>query len=237
MTAALLGTTTAGVVVERCGLELVSGDELRAAGDGRALGRFDRYAGSGEVASAVLVALVTEAMSAEMLCAFTAPDSLVPHLSLDVVVTAEQTAMHLDLLPRVELATHPAYVACCFEPLSETVHDLLTEPAVATTGLPLAQLACMSRWAVTCSAPSSADDALVPAAAAYRRHWLSLLTGLPAPVQAECDGTDLAGRDARFRQVLFGPDLDPVWGVLSGLVGTATAERVRRSLSGEPLLS
>ena len=89
---------------------------------------------------------------------------------------------------------------------------------------------------LTCTAPPAADDDLTEAAGAYRRHWLSLVSGLPAEVQRECDDTDLEGRDARYREILFGPDLDPVWSVLAGLVGTPTSERVRRSLSGEPVL-
>jgi hypothetical protein len=186
------------------------------------------------VSRVVLVALSLGGMTSSMLCAFTAPDSGVPHLALDVIADGAGSAIHLDLLPRVDLATHPAYLAHCLDPLTAAADTLLAHPGVVQTELPRRQLALMSRWSVTCRVPPGADQAAAATIDAYRSHWLALTARLPAHVECEYDERDLPRRDVLVRAALFDADLDPVWRMLADLVGVDSAELIRRSLA-EPV--
>jgi hypothetical protein len=224
---------TAGLLRERFDLAVVADEPLLGRVDGRRLGSATILGGTGAVATVVLVALSVGSAESEMLCAFTPPGSGVPHLALDVIAGPDGWALHLDLLPRVDVATHPAYLRHCMDPLTSAADALLGHPAVEPTELPRRQLALMSRWAITCRVGPAADGLAAETVARYREHWLGLTAGLPAPVQEECADTDLGARDAGFRAALFAVDLDPVWSLLRDLVGAGSAERVRGALAGE----
>ena len=224
---------TAALLHERFALTTRLEELLLARVDGRPLGKVTELAGTGAVASVVLVTLSVGPAESQMLCAFTPPDSGVPHLALDVIAGPEGSALHLDLLPRVDVAAHPAYLRHCLDPLTSAADALLRHPDVEQTELPRRQLALMSRWAITCRVGPAADALAADTVAAYREHWLALTAGLPTAVRDECAGTDLGARDASVRAALFAVDLDPVWSLLRDLVGAESAELVRGALAGE----
>ena len=55
-----------------------------------------------------------------MVFAFTDESSPIPHWTFDSVFSAPFYAMHLDLLPRVDLASHRPYMDYVFGHLNET---------------------------------------------------------------------------------------------------------------------
>ncbi|MFD2352065.1 hypothetical protein ACFSTC_26595 [Nonomuraea ferruginea] len=73
------------------------------------------------VDKAVAVGLVVPqiGLDSHMIFVFTRPGSAVPHFTLDSVASAEYHAMHLDLIPRAELAVNLEYLDACFLPLTE----------------------------------------------------------------------------------------------------------------------
>ena len=232
MTAASACHDTAALLTERFELKAVVEQPLVARAGEAEVGDVQILEGPDAVSRVVLVSLSVGAMTSSMLCAFTAPDSGVPHLALDVIADADGSAIHLDLLPRVDVATHPTYLAHCLEPLTPAADALLGQPGVVQTELPRRQLALMSRWSLTCRVPAAAEVAALAAIDAYRSHWLALAAGLPSQVVGEYAGTELARRDALMRAALFDADLDPVWPMLADLVGSGSAELIRSSLAG-----
>ena len=59
-------------------------------------------------------------LDSHMMFAFTPSDSAVPHFTLDSVRAGDHHAFHLDLIPRLDLGAHLAYMDACFTPLTPT---------------------------------------------------------------------------------------------------------------------
>ncbi|MFI6817512.1 hypothetical protein ACIBG7_34295 [Nonomuraea sp. NPDC050328] len=164
-------------------------------------------------------------LDSHMIFAFTPPESAVPHFTLDAVASADYHAMHLDLIPRAELATHLAYLDACFLPLTEPLERAWRLDGLSPAAVGPRQRAMMSPWMLVCRATEAAFAGLDPTVDTYLDHWLALLGGGVPPV----DG-DLAARDAANRANLFDPDVDPVWAQVRRLLGEEQAERVRKEL-------
>ena len=179
-----------------------------------------------DVAKVVAVSLVVPAIGLDthMIFAFTRPDSAVPHFTLDAVASADFHAMHLDLIPRMELAPHLAYLDTCFEPLTALLEAAWEIDGLSPAAIGPRQRAIMSPWMLVCRATEPAFGKLGPTVDAYLGHWLDLL-GRDVPA-----GTGLAARDAAVRANLFSPDVDPVWHQVTRLLGAEQAELVRGEL-------
>ncbi|MFE3448975.1 hypothetical protein ACFXJ8_08550 [Nonomuraea sp. NPDC059194] len=186
--------------------------------------------GSTQVAKVVTVSLVVPAigLDSHMIFAFTRPGSAIPHFTLDSVASAGYHAMHLDLVPRVELATHLAYLDACFLPLTEPLERAWQIDGLSPAAVGPRQRAMMSPWMLVCRATDEAFAKLGPTVETYLEHWLTLvIRGVPPTTG------DLAARDQANRANLFSPDVDPVWHQVTKLLGEEQAERVRKELVDE----
>ncbi|MEV6072461.1 hypothetical protein AB0L82_38465 [Nocardia sp. NPDC052001] len=164
-------------------------------------------------------------LDSHMIFAFTQSDSAVPHFTLDSVHGGEYFAMHLDLIPRVDLAVNLEYLDEVFAPLSPLLDQAWDIDGMSQAAIGPRQRAMMSPWMVVCRASEDAFRALDGTVERYLDHWLSLVhKGVP-----EVDA-DLAARDLANRANLFSPEVDPVWARVSALLGEEQAERVRGEL-------
>ncbi|MFI6454886.1 hypothetical protein ACIBF6_25375 [Streptosporangium amethystogenes] len=185
-------------------------------------------AGDARPAKVVAVSLVVPmiGLDSHMIFAFTRPESAVPHFTLDAVASADYHAMHLDLIPRLELATHLEYLDACFLPLTEPLEAAWKIDGVSPAAIGPRQRAMMSPWMVVCRATEDAFAKLGPTVDTYLDHWLSLLdAGVP-----DQGDTDLALRDTANRANLFSPEVDPVWHQVTRLIGAEQSDLVRGEL-------
>jgi hypothetical protein len=168
-----------------------------------------------------------------MIFAFTRSESALPHFTLDCSDHGDGGhAFHLDLAPRVELATHVAYMDEVFEPLSPLYETAQGIGGLSTTRTTRRQYAMMSPWMLVHLADAEAFVAIQPTVDAYARHWLDLVAvGLAEGTLASVADCDLAERDRAFRRNLFSPEIDPVWGRVDGMIGAEAGAVMRATLS------
>ncbi|MFF2555295.1 hypothetical protein ACFVUS_30120 [Nocardia sp. NPDC058058] len=181
----------------------------------------------GPIDKVVTVDLVVSqlGLDSHMIFAFTESDSAVPHFTLDAVHGGEYFAMHLDLIPRVDLAVNLEYLDEVFAPLSPLLDQAWELEGISQAAIGPRQRAMMSPWMVVCRASEDAFRALDGTVERYLDHWLSLVhKGVPEVT------ADLAARDLANRANLFSPDVDPVWARVTALLGVEQAERVRGEL-------
>lgn len=181
----------------------------------------------GPIDKAVTVDLVVPqiGLDSHMIFAFTGSDSAVPHFTLDSVHAGDYYAMHLDLIPRVDLAVNLEYLDAVFLPLTPPLEQAWEIDGVAAAAIGPRQRAMMSPWMVVCRATDDAFRTLDATVQQYLDHWLTLVhKGVPEV------SADLAARDRANRANLFSPEVDPVWARVSKLLGDEQAERVRGEL-------
>jgi hypothetical protein len=168
-----------------------------------------------------------------MIFAFTRAESALPHFTLDCSDHGDGGhAFHLDLAPRVELATHVAYMDEAFEPLSPLYEAAAGIEGLSATRTTRRQYAMMSPWMLVHLADASAFAAIQPTVEAYAQHWLRLLdTGLSEQTRGSVADSDLAQRNRVFRRNLFSPEIDPVWGRVDAMIGPEAAAVMRATLS------
>ena len=166
-----------------------------------------------------------------MIFAFAPAGSALPHFTLDCSDRPDGQAFHLDLVTRVDLATHVAYMDEVFTPLTAAYDAAAAIEGLSRTSTSRRQYAMMSPWMLVHLADEAAFRAIDPVVEAYTDHWISLVTnGLSAPVTASVADTDLAARDDALRTSFFSPDLDPVWGRVGAMLGDQVAGRIRAEL-------
>ena len=157
-----------------------------------------------------------------MLHAFTDPRSAAPHLTSDVAGMNGRLALGLDLTPRVDLATEPAYLDAVYAPLTET-HRAIREVEGATPmDVPLRLRAFTSPWLTGASVPESRLPEIGRAYDAYLERFFALAEDGAPPVAI--DGDALLARDALARRAQFDPASDPVWDFLAGLLGRESVD-------------
>ncbi|MFG1946284.1 hypothetical protein [Nonomuraea sp. NPDC048826] len=181
----------------------------------------------GPVDKAVAVSLVVPqiGLDSHMIFAFTRPGSAVPHFTVDAVAAAEFHAMHLDLIPRADLAVNLDYLDACFVPLTDLLDGAWQLDGLSPAAITARQKAMMSPWMLVCRATDDAFAKLGTTVDAYLDHWLALAAdGVPQPTG------DLAERDRVNRANLFSPDVDPVWHQVTRLIGAEQSETVRKEL-------
>ncbi|WP_280503983.1 hypothetical protein [Nocardia farcinica] len=182
----------------------------------------------GPIDKIVSVSLVVPmiGLDSHMIFAFTPAGSAIPHFTLDAVATPDFHAMHLDLIPRADLAVHLDYLDEAFVPLTPLLETAWTIDGLAPAEIKPRQRALMSPWMLVCRATPEAFKALDDTVDGYLSHWLALIdAGVRATVEA-----DLPGRDRANRALVFDPRVDPVWEQVTRLIGAEQAERVRGEL-------
>ena len=165
-------------------------------------------------------------LDSHMMFAFTPSDSAVPHFTLDSVRAGDHHAFHLDLIPRLDLGAHLAYMDACFTPLTPAF-----ERGQAMSGLSPAQLsprqyAIMSPWMLAKRATAEAFAAIDELVDAYLEHWLGLVAaGVPAAALEGADAEALIERDRRNKAIIFNREVDKVWDQITPLVGEDAAQQ------------
>ena len=183
-----------------------------------------------KIAKAVYVGIVVPqiGMDSHMVFAFMPDGSPVPHYTLDSVHAGGHFAFHLDLIQRVDVATHMVYNDWAHTPLTETFEQVNTMEGLTKADLEPRQLSVMSPWMLASRITEERFPALDGPVGAYLDHWFSLLENdVPADVLADVADTDLAARDAKNRSLLFSRDVDKVWNQIERLLGPEQTEAVR----------
>jgi len=234
----VLCRTTLDEVVAGARLTEVHGDEgpymtLRSAMGPDPVGEVRIFTGGGAVAKAVYVSLAVPqiGLDSHMTFAFTSADCPVPHFTLDSVQGQGTYAFHLDLIPRVDLASHVEYMDWAYSPLTPKFEEVRAWEGLTATALSPRQIAMMSTWMLVNRATEAAFRLMPGPVGAYRDHWLGLVSAeVPADVHSTIGDTDLGARDLKHRAALFSPDVDPVWHQVTRLVGADVMERIRAQL-------
>jgi hypothetical protein len=166
-----------------------------------------------------------------MIYAFTAPESPIPHFTLDAVLTGEHFAFHLDLIPRVDLGANLAYIDAIHHPLTSEFEAARRIEGLTPAQITPRQCALMSPWMLAYRADEHAFAAIHGPVSAYLEHWSRLVErGLPPELGAAFDAATLAGRDQLNRAAIFNPAVDPVWAQVERLLGAETGAHLREIL-------
>lgn len=169
-------------------------------------------------------------MDSHMFFAFTAPDSAVPHFTLDSVFAGEHFAFHCDLIPRVDLGAHLPYLDAAFHPLTPEFQAVQKIAGLSPAHLTPRQYAIMSPWMLAYRANEAAFAQIESSVNIYLNHWFSLLD---QGVSAEATAAQLAERDTRNRAIIFNPAVDPVWAQVDRLLGAETSAALRELLKAK----
>ncbi|BCY12869.1 hypothetical protein [Actinoplanes sp. L3-i22] len=220
-----LSDTTLSKILDRFPVVLDSDRELTSPMSPAPVGRIRVWRGDGPVVKVVNVSLVVPpiGLDSHMIFAFTAPSSGVPHFTVDSVANGESYAFHLDLIPRIDLATSLSYLDQVYEPLTPLYQEVRGREGLTPAHLTPRQYALMSPWMLVNRATAEAFVGIGEAVDAYVTHWAGLVE---AGIKA--DGT--AERDAEHRALLFSPEIDPVWKQTVRLLGEEQSESVRAEL-------
>jgi hypothetical protein len=167
-----------------------------------------------------------------MMVAFSPDESPVPHFTLDSVGNDDDFAFHLDLIPRVDLGAHLAYMDHCFGPLTEIRAAGRAVDGLRPANVTERQWALMSEWMLVHRASEPAFQSIRTTVEAYRDHWFTLVAdGVPTEVLGGTTGAQIAERDRRNRAAIFDPDVDPVWDRVTQLLGQEQSEAIRTTLA------
>jgi len=171
----------------------------------------------------------TMGLDSHMIFAFTPKHSVVPHFTLDAIAAGPMLAYHLDLLPRVELASHLGYMDFVYEGLDNVRKQALAHAGFSEAPLSPRQYALMSPWMMANRATPEAFQQIP--VAAYLDRWLGLLnSGVPSSLSADVTPDAIAHRDREHRAALFNADVDPVWGQIEALIGADVGAELREVL-------
>lgn len=167
-------------------------------------------------------------LDSHMIFAFTPPDSLAPHFTLDSVLAGPHFAFHLDLIPRVDLGANLAYLNAVFQPLTAAFEEAKQLDGLSAAVLSPRQYAIMSPWMMAYRASESAFAQIDGWVNDYLAHWASCVeAGVGVPVAS---GLPPAERDRLNRAAIFNPEVDPVWAQIDRLLGADTSARLRAIL-------
>ena len=226
-------------LVKRAGLTEVSGPDgpyfnyLKSQLDGSECGWTRIFTGEGVIEKVVYHGLWVDqiGLDSNMIFAFTRGDSAVPHWTFDSVQNKPVYAFHLDLLPRVDVGAHLAYMDGVFGPLTESFEKGRELEGLSEAQLTPRQRSIMSQWMLAYRATEEAYPNVEPIVAKYLDHWFDMVdNGLSDEVMAEIDGIDLAKRDAQNRAIIFNRDVDHVWNMITPLIGHDVSEIMRLNL-------
>jgi hypothetical protein len=163
------------------------------------------------------------------LVVLTHPESPVPHLVLDTAREGSRTTVHVDLLPKRDLAVSPDYLARCFEPLSEARQQVEDEALFAPSRTSFRQRALLSPWGAHFALESRHLQAAEAIIGSYLSHWVELLRSGAAELNA---APELAARDQLHRRIVFSRAADPVWSTLDRAIGSQSVDSILAALTG-----
>ncbi len=167
-------------------------------------------------------------LDSHMIFAFTPPDSLTPHFTLDAVLAGPHFAFHLDLIPRVDLGANLAYLNAAFQPLTPEFEAAKKIEGLTPAQLGPRQYAIMSPWMLAYRANEQAFANVAPHVDNYLAHWCQLVdTGVTVDVHG---GLAPAERDRLNRAAIFNPEVDPVWAQIDRMLGAEVSARLREIL-------
>ncbi|MEV6300008.1 hypothetical protein AB0M02_11460 [Actinoplanes sp. NPDC051861] len=221
---AALSDTTLAKILDRFPLDEAEDRELTSPMSPAPVGRIRVWRGA-PVVKVVNVSLVVPpiGLDSHMIFAFTDPSSGVPHFTLDSVANGENYAFHLDLIPRIDLATSLPYLDEVYEPLTPIYTAAREREGLEPAHLTPRQYALMSPWMLVNRATATAFEGIGDAVDEYLTHWAGLVeTGVKIEAAPE--------RDRSHRELLFSPEIDPVWKQTVRLLGEEQSESVRLAL-------
>lgn len=189
---------------------------------------------SGEkVSKMVYIRMTVEAfgLDSHMIFAFTAPDSPIPHFTLDSVMMAEGFAFHLDLIPRVDLGSNLNYLMDVFNPLDDTFAEASTIEGLTPARLAPTQYAIMSPWMLAYRANAEAFDSIQDPVSKYLEHWFSLVA--KGVTDSGYSAEQLTERDQSNRNAIFNPNIDRVWAQVDRLLGEDVSNQLQSILKNQ----
>jgi hypothetical protein len=210
---------------------------------GQSVGELRIWLGDGAVKKVVYAGIQATVpgvidLDSHMIFAFTAPDSAVPHFTLDSVerLDLDTHAFHLDFIPRVDIGTHMKYIDEVYEPILSHYKIVRAMEGISEAELDPRQRAIMSPYMCAYRATPTAYSNLDEHVNAYLDQWFNLCeNGLSDDVLAEVSDTDLPDRDAKNRGLIFNADVDPVSNNIIPLVGAEASELNRINLEKNEL--
>lgn len=173
----------------------------------------------------------------QLLFLFGRPDSVLPHLHIQVVqFSPDACVFNADFLPRLDPVDYPDYFRAVFEPLNtpywKAVNDYQNVCSHAPGNPAIASF--LSAWSIGCSRPSTRAelDRVTPSIHAFVDHWLKMAPGFDFPGP---DAATLRRRDARHLACFMDERLDPrAWKGVYRAIGEETGHRIR-SLISQPI--
>lgn len=175
-------------------------------------------------------------LDSHMIFAFTAPDSPIPHFTLDSVLAGPHFAFHLDMIPRVDLGANLAYINELFQPLTEIFDSAKEIEGLTPAHLSPRQYAIMSPWMLAYRATEEAFAQIDDHVDRYLAHWFSAVENkLSVHTFESIDNYNLAERDQRNRNAIFNPNVDPVWAQIDRLLGEEVSKQLRALLRSQEI--
>jgi Red chlorophyll catabolite reductase (RCC reductase) len=230
----LVCTRVMARLIEDVGCVVIAPDspawsDLGGHGAGRA-GELRVYRGRGRVQKIVSshLNLGPGNLDSHTLVVLTHPESPVPHLVLDTMREGMRMTVHVDLLPKRDLAVSPEYLERCFEPLSEARQRVEEEAHFVPTRTSVRQRALLSPWGAHFTLEPRHLQAAEAIIGRYLTHWVELLRSAAVELSA---APELAARDQLHRRIVFSRAADPIWRKLDGVIGSQSVDSILSALT------
>lgn len=178
----------------------------------------------------VYIGLKVEAfqLDSHMVFSFADEYSSLPHFTLDAVHVQDHYAFHLDLIPRMELATHLDYMNAVYDPLTSIFKETTQYEGLEKAHLTPVQISMMSPWMLAYRCHENLLEKVQVSADYYLSHWKHLRReGVKISAQNQLGPNQLAAHDKIHRSALFSRKVDPVWDRIDGILGHEQSEQLR----------
>jgi len=173
-------------------------------------------------------------LDSHMVFAFTAPDSPLPHFTLDSVLAGPHFAFHLDMLPRVDLGANLTYIDEVFQPLTAVFDSAKEIEGLTPAHLSPRQYAIMSPWMLAYRATEDAFAQIDAHVDEYLGHWFNVVeSGISASTMEGLSNDNFNERDQRNRAAIFNPEVDPVWAQIDRLLGADGSAELQELLRAQ----
>lgn len=175
-------------------------------------------------------------LDSHMIFAFTAPESPVPHFTVDSVFAADAYAFHVDVWTRVDLGANLAYMKEVMLPLTEEFNRVKNTEGLTPAHLEPHQWCVFSPWMMAWRADEDGFKRVRPSIDFFLDYWMNMVeTGISAEAAEGLTPDYLRERDRRARNINFSKEIDPVWFKVDRLLGTELSDRMRNILRVQSL--